>query len=124
MNKYQLGVLLCCLLLSFSSAWTQDVQLKSTEFVYEEAPFESCHASTIALTPKGMVAAWFGGTHEKHKDVGIWIARRKEGKWTDPQEVVNGVQHADKRYPCWNPVLYYDEEWGLLLFYKVGPNPR
>ena len=102
----------------------QGISVMTSEFVYQEAPFESCHASTLAKTPSGMVAAWFGGTHEKHKDVGIWVSRREKGKWSDPVEVVNGVQHADKRYPCWNPVLYYDEEWGLMLFYKVGPNPR
>lgn len=30
----------------------------------------------------------------------------------------------DKCYLCWNFVLYYDEEWGLILFYKVGFNFR
>lgn len=124
MNKYRAEGLLFGLLLLFTTVQSQQLQINTTEFVYQEAPFESCHASTIALTPDGAVAAWFGGTHEKHKDVGIWVARREGNTWTTPEEVVNGVQHADKRYPCWNPVLFYDEEWGLMLFYKVGPNPR
>lgn len=111
-------------LLMIGSLYGQKVKVQSSEFVYEKAPFESCHASTIAATPAGLVTAWFGGTHEKHKDVGIWISRKLEGKWTDPVEVANGIQHADKRYPSWNPVLYFDEEWGLMLFYKVGPNPE
>ncbi len=32
------------------------------EFIYNEAPFPECHASTIEETPGGLVAAWFGGT--------------------------------------------------------------
>jgi predicted neuraminidase len=94
------------------------------EFIYEEAPFPSCHASTIAETPEGLIAAWFGGTHEKHEDVEIWVSRRANGKWSSPVSVANGIQHEDKRYPTWNPVLYQVPEGPLMLFYKVGPNPQ
>lgn len=96
--------------------------LKS-EFIYETAPFPSCHASTIVETGKGIVAAWFGGTAEKNPDVGIWLSRLVEGKWTAPVEVVNGVESPQKRYPCWNPVLFQPKSGPLLLFYKVGPSP-
>ena len=41
------------------------------EFIYETAPFPECHASTIVETPKGLVAAWFGGKKEGYKDVNI-----------------------------------------------------
>jgi predicted neuraminidase len=75
-------------------------------------------------TPSGILAAWFGGTHEKHKDVGIWVSRRVEGRWSPPVEVVNGVQDETLRYPCWNPVLFQPTEGPLMLFYKVGPDPR
>ena len=110
----------------FSSAASLEEQpgYVSHEFIYENAPFPSCHASTIAETPAGLVTAWFGGTHEKHDDVGIWIARHVDGKWTAPVEVANGVQSAEKRYPTWNPVLYQAPDGPLLLFYKVGPDPR
>lgn len=95
----------------------------SSEFIYsaEEVPFPSCHASTIEETPSGMVAGWFGGTHEKHKDVGIWVSRQVLGEWTRPVEVANGIQNDSLRYPTWNPVLYYQNDT-LILFYKVGPN--
>lgn len=96
----------------------------SAEFIYDDVSFPQCHASTIADTPKGVVAAWFGGTHEKHEDVGIWVARHVDGKWTDPVEVANGVWTDGKRYPCWNPVLFQVKNGPLLLFYKVGPDPR
>lgn len=96
----------------------------STEFVYDEVVFPECHASTIVETPAGLVAAWFGGTHEKHADVGIWVARHVDGKWTAPVEVANGVWSDGKRYPCWNPVLFQVPDGPLLLFYKVGPDPK
>ena len=32
------------------------------EDIFAEAPFAQCHASTIAKTGSGLVAAWFGGT--------------------------------------------------------------
>ncbi|MFH0758393.1 MAG: sialidase family protein [Bacteroidota bacterium] len=34
------------------------------EFVYKKAYFPSCHASTIAETPRGLITAFFGGTYE------------------------------------------------------------
>lgn len=99
--------------------------IKQSEFIYETAPFPECHASTIAETPEGLVAAWFGGTKEKNPDVGIWVSRLPRGraeKWTAPAEVANGVESPQKRYPTWNPVLHYTRGQ-LLLFYKVGPSP-
>ncbi len=100
----------------------------ASEFVFEEAPFASSHASTMAETREGIVAAWFGGTREGAADVGIWVARRLEQrydyKWTAPVEVATGVQPDGTRYPCWNPVLFELRAEELLLFYKIGPNPR
>ncbi|HEX6986045.1 MAG TPA: sialidase family protein [Planctomycetaceae bacterium] len=101
----------------------------SGEFVFDEAPFPSCHASTIAETSDGtLVAAWFGGTHEKHRDVGIWVSRREGDRWTRPVEVATGIQYRtpdgeEHRYPCWNPVLFQPKDSSLLLFYKCGPSP-
>ncbi len=95
-----------------------------SEFIYEKAPFPECHASTIEEIEGGLIAAWFGGTEEKDEDVGIWISRNMGDGWTKVVEVVNGVQNEDLRYPCWNPVLFQPKEAPLMLFYKVGPNPR
>lgn len=103
-----------------SSTWPGEV---SREFIYEKAPFPECHASTIVETPKGFVCAWFGGTEEKHPDVGIWISHRVGDRWTAPVEVVNGVWSDGKRYPTWNPVLFQYPGGPLALFYKVGPDP-
>jgi predicted neuraminidase len=70
-----------------------------------------------------LVAAWFGGTGERHPDVGIWVSRHEGGTWTAPVEVANGVGFATNRLPCWNPVLFQPMKGPLLLFYKVGPSP-
>lgn len=101
-------------------------------YIYEQAPFPSCHASTIEQASNGnMVAAWFGGTDEGDKDVGIWFAELHNDVWSEPHEVATGQQADGKRYPCWNPVLYQARNPDtssaaaspLLLFYKVGPSP-
>jgi predicted neuraminidase len=94
-----------------------------SEFIYETAPFPSCHASTIAETKSGLVAAWFGGTAERNPDVCIYVSRNENGHWTAPVEVANGVGFATNRFPCWNPVLFQPRTGPLLLFYKVGPSP-
>jgi predicted neuraminidase len=93
------------------------------EFVFEQAPFPSAHASTIAETRDGLVAAWFGGTAEKNPDVGIWLSRFGGSQWSAPVEVANGLQPDGKRFACWNPVLFQPSNGPLLLFYKVGPSP-
>jgi len=99
------------------------LQILTQQFIYDSASFPSCHASTIAETREGLVAAWFGGTHEKHDDVEIWVSRKQKGKWTIPVSAANGIKDASKRYPCWNPVLFQYPGGPLMLFYKVGPDP-
>ena len=89
------------------------------EFIYETASFPSCHASTLVETKDGLVAAWFGGTREGHRDVGIWLSRHEDGKWTAPVELARDAEH-----PCWNPVLFQPQDGPLMLFYKAGPSPK
>ena len=94
-----------------------------SEFIFETAPFPSCHASTIAETKSGLVAAWFGGTAERNPDVCIYVSRNENGKWTAPVAVADGVGFATNRLPTWNPVLFQPKNGPLFLFYKVGPKP-
>lgn len=128
-HKILASTTVCCLGLSAVSgesraegAEGEKLGIVSSEFVYEAASFPQCHASTLAETPQGLVAAWFGGTREGRQDVGIWLARKTSGRWSEPTEVAKGIQ-GDRQYPCWNPVLYQDAGGTLLLFYKVGPSP-
>lgn len=96
------------------------------EFIYEleNALTPECHASTVEISGNTIIAAWFGGTKEKNKDVGIWVSRKEASSWSMPIEVINGIQDDGTRYPCWNPVLFKPKNEPLHLFYKVGPNPR
>jgi len=120
-KKYYLTLLTILISLSMSFAQKEGILLQ--EFVFEEAPFKECHASTIAATPDGLVVAWFGGTKEKNKDVEIWLSRKVEGVWTKPVSVADGIQNEKLRYPCWNPVLFQVPDGLLQLYYKVGPSP-
>ncbi len=94
------------------------------EFIYQNGPYPQVHASTIAETPGGLVAAWFGGTHEGHRDVCIWVARAEAGGWSPSVEAANGGLADGTRYPTWNPVLFQPGSGPLMLFYKVGPSPE
>ena len=99
--------------------------LVDESFIFGNVPFPECHASTISETKRGLVASWFGGTEEKNPDVGIWSSYHDGDKWSSPKEWANGVQHADLRYPTWNPVLFQPPgDSPLMLFFKVGPDPR
>ncbi len=97
----------------------------SSDFIYQskDVQFPSCHASTITETSGGLMAAWFGGTEEKAPDVCIYGSANINGKWKIPVMVADGIQQ-DKRYPCWNPVLFTKDNGEIVLYYKVGPNPR
>ncbi len=121
----KLITILTCIIISSvtCSAATDTDGMVLSEFVFEKASFPQCHASTIISTDDGILCAWFGGTHERHDDVGIWVSHRSNDKWSDPVEVANGVQSSTKRYPCWNPVLFQPAGKELILFYKVGPSP-
>jgi predicted neuraminidase len=125
MKKFlTLSLILLFNLIQVSAQFRGEQCITKSEFIYQpqDVPFPSCHASTIIQNGKGLMAAWFGGTREKNPDVGIWISIYRKGSWTKPVEVANGIQHRDKRYPCWNPVLYNTGR-EILLFYKVGPSP-
>lgn len=88
-------------------------------FIFEKAPFASCHASTIVETEPGrFLAAWFGGRAEGANDVKIWSARFDGKIWTAPE-----VLAEEKGVPCWNPVLFVTQAKTLILSYKAGPNP-
>ncbi len=116
------------LILGFTGSKSQNQRWRKgiveETFIYEEAGSEypSCHAATIAETPAGLVTAWFGGQHERHPEVCIYVSRLVNQQWTAPQKVADGIVNDTLRYACWNPVLYQVPNGKLILFYKVGPN--
>jgi predicted neuraminidase len=99
--------------------------IKVRENIFETAPFDQCHASTlIELKDGSLMAAWFAGSYEGSKDVAIWASVKTGNSWTSPVQVANGRVNDSLQYPCWNPVLFHNSEGVLFLYYKVGPNPR
>jgi predicted neuraminidase len=120
-----LVVILSCIGINWAFSQTNPWRkgIITDEFLYEKASFPECHASTIAQTQIGLIAAFFGGTKERNPDVCIWVCRLVNGKWTAPENVANGIQNDTLRYACWNPVLYQVPGGNLLLFYKIGPSP-
>ena len=93
------------------------VKLLSSGFVFEPGqPFAQCHASTVLHIRNGnFLVAWFGGTHEKHNDVGIWLSKGKPGQWSAPVEVAKIREDAH-----WNPVLFRAGDGDIILYFKVG----
>jgi predicted neuraminidase len=112
------------MLLSTAEAWceAQNPAILKSEFIADDMPTPSCHASTIAESGNTLLCAWFGGKAEGDPSVGIWLSRNEGKGWIKPAEVATG-QTDDKRYPCWNPVLFQPSHGPLMLFYKVGPQP-
>ena len=88
-------------------------------FIFEKAPFPSCHASTIVEHEQGkLMAAWFGGKAEGAKDVEIWASTFDGKAWSKPT-----IVGTEPGQPCWNPVLFKSAQGTLLLWYKAGPKP-
>ncbi len=100
----------------------RDAHVVLSEFIYNSAPFASAHASTIEDVGGTLVAAWFGGSSEGATDVGIWLSRRVDGKWTPPTQVALGDAGEGSQQPLWNPVLFKPKTGPLTLYYKAGPN--
>jgi predicted neuraminidase len=118
-----LAAILFAPVFSGCATMTNQNPIVKSEFIFETAPFPSCHASTIAETKSGLVAAWFGGTAERNPDVCIYVSRNENGNWMSPVAVADGTGFATNRFPTWNPVLFQPKAGPLLLFYKVGPSP-
>ena len=88
------------------------------EFIFEkDSVTPACHASTVLPLADGrVIAAWFGGKHEKSADVEVYISiRNTDGVWSKPVIVSenDGVPH-------WNPMLYMRENGEIILYYKYG----
>ncbi|MDO1446578.1 sialidase family protein [Rhodocytophaga aerolata] len=87
------------------------------DFVFgDQRPFAQCHASTLVRTTDNQfLVAWFGGTREKHDDVGIWLSKGIPGKWSAPKEIAKIREDAH-----WNPVLFNLPSGEIMLYFKVG----
>lgn len=92
---------------------------QTAEFISNEMPTPSCHASTLVELSNGdLLASWFGGTREGAPDVAIWQSRRTGSGWSKPYAVLREPDIA-----TYNPVLFYSRADVLWLYYKFGPHP-
>jgi alpha-L-fucosidase len=93
--------------------------------LFADQPFNNCHASTIVETRTGaLLMACFGGSQEGKSDVAIWCGKIDSLGHAIPMETANGIVNSQQRFACWNPVLFKKHNGQLVLFYKVGPDPR
>jgi predicted neuraminidase len=123
-KKEKVNIVAILIALCGTQMGSANFSVRRSEFIISNPPFASSHASTIAETADGLVAAWFGGSREGADDVGIWLSCYDGRAWTAPREVATGLEgEGTRRYPCWNPVLFGRRPGRLLLFYKVGPTP-
>lgn len=95
MRYILLTMLSCCIGLIYAQhnnlhKWQKGII--TDQFVYDVAPFPSCHSATIEDTPYGLIYAFFGGKHERNPDVEIYVSRLENGSWSQPESVADGVQ--------------------------------
>lgn len=123
--KLLLVLIIPLIILSCRQEITEKWLIERQEFIYpdENKPTPECHASTVESFDNRIWAAWFGGVHERHPNVGIWISHNDNGIWSQPVEIATGFVSEEERYPLWNPVLWNFNEEKLFLFYKIGPSP-
>ncbi len=118
-------VLFCSIVTNSQPSNKYQVKVIMDTTIFPTGELGSCHASTIVEIDNGIfMVAWFAGSHEGANDVGIWISALKNNKWTKPIEIAKGMDSLGRQVPCWNPVLFKTKNNSLLLFYKVGINPR
>ncbi|MDD5427696.1 MAG: exo-alpha-sialidase [Candidatus Omnitrophica bacterium] len=111
MNK---KTLLALFLVFFISLPAFAETLPYKEFIFKPSSLPSPHAASMAELPDGeLFVVWYGATPGS-KYAAIWGARKPAGsdKWTSPEVIYSTPGHSNK-----NPVLYFDENKKLWLFW-------
>jgi len=119
----------CFFLLSiFSTAHALDEKslIIKEEFLSPDIEDFDCHSSSIVETSQGrLCAVWKGGPGkgksniDMEENVGIWSSQFDGIHWSKSKEIVNAAHSV-----CWNPVLCKHPSGELLLFYRIGSDPR
>lgn len=96
-------------------------------FLYDFASFPQCHAGTIIEQPNGdLVAAYFGGKHERNPDVCIWVNIKKNGsdKWSEPILAGDGVFNLGSEDALLAGIdsTTHDASMGPIRSYHKGDN--
>ena len=71
------------------------------------------------------MAAWFGGSYNGAKDVGIYSSNFINQKWSKPKCVVKPLVINNDTLPCWKPILFNKHKaMFCVCFIKLVKNPR
>ena len=94
-----------------------------TDFASQQSTPEVHSATAVELADHRIMAFWYGGTREGHKDVSIYsnIRDPQTGQWDHDREIINRsfTRDSTRRYirKLGNPVVMRGPDQGLWLFY-------
>ncbi len=94
-----------------------------TDFTSHQSTPEVHSATAVELADQRVMAFWYGGTREGHKDVSIYSNTwdPQTGQWAQDREIINRQFTRDStwRYirKLGNPVVMRGPDQGLWLFY-------
>ncbi len=92
-------------------------------FASHQSPPEVHSATAVELVDHRVMAFWYGGTREGHKDVSIYsnIWDPQTGQWGQDREIINRTFTRNSTYlyirKLGNPVVMRGPDQGLWLFY-------
>ena len=108
-----------------NSDFTAVPKVVQEEFLSHQIMNFDCHSSSFIETSPGQYCAvWKGGpgvgqsNKTIDRNVGVWMTVY-DGVWSTPVEIVSAPDSI-----CWNPILCQLPSKELLLFYRVGSDPR
>jgi predicted neuraminidase len=79
----------------------------------------------VETLPNRFCAVWKGGPGDGKSNidikmnVGIWLSLYENGQWSEAMQIVKSENSV-----CWNPVLCKFSEKEILLFFRIGKDPR
>ena len=117
---------ICVAVLFVNIAYASTPWILKEEFLSPDIEQFDCHSSSLVETRQGeLCAVWKGGPGagksniDIKENVGVWCSLFDGNQWSKPMEIVTAVHSV-----CWNPVLCRYSDGELLLFYRIGPDPR
>lgn len=118
--------LISCFLPLTTSAIERNQAIIHEYMVSPDTEDFDCHSSSvIEVSPGILCAVWKGGPGKGKsnvdikENVGIWLSLFENGEWGAAQKIVDAPNSV-----CWTPVLARQPSGELILFYRMGPDPR
>jgi predicted neuraminidase len=121
-----IGLLLLALFTTVQASDREESWKVKVEFLSPDIEYFDCHSSSIVEVGQGrLCAAWKGGLGDGQcnvngkENLGIWLSLFDGHHWSEPKAIA-GVSNA----MCGTPVLCQHPSGELLLFYRIGSDPR